>query len=121
MPDQGWFLKAVELIKSAKRPFIYAGGGVISSEASEELRAFAEKVDAPVSCSLMCQGGFDELNHRYVGMLGMHGTKTASCCIRDCDLLIAVGTRFFRPGHLRHRQFRPQLLDPPDRHRPRRV
>ena len=94
MPDQGWFLKAVELIKSAKRPFIYAGGGVISSEASEELRAFAEKVDAPVSCSLMCQGGFDELNHRYVGMLGMHGTKTASCCIRDCDLLIAVGTRF---------------------------
>lgn len=42
----------------------------------------------------MCQGGFDELNHRYVGMLGMHGTKTASCCIRDCDLLIAVGTRF---------------------------
>ncbi len=83
------------MIKSAKRPFIYAGGGVISSEASEGVAAaFAEKVDAPVSCSLMCQGGYDQENPRYVGMLGMHGTKTASNCIRDCDLLIAVGTRF---------------------------
>ena len=94
MPDHGWYLKAVELIKEAKRPFIYAGGGVISAEAAEELAAFAEKVDAPVSCSLMCQGGFDQASPRYIGMLGMHGTKTASNCIRDCDLLIAVGTRF---------------------------
>ncbi len=94
MPDQGWYLKAVEMVREAKRPFIYAGGGVISAGAAEELSAFAKKVDAPVSCSLMCQGGFDQADPRYVGMLGMHGTKTASCCIRDCDLLIAVGTRF---------------------------
>lgn len=94
MPDHGWFLKAVEMIESAKRPFIYAGGGVLSADASEELAAFVEKVDAPVSCSLMCQGGYDQTSSRYVGMLGMHGTKTASNCIKDCDLLIAVGTRF---------------------------
>lgn len=94
MPDHGWFLKAVEMIKKSERPFIYAGGGVLAAEAAEELAAFAQKVDAPVSCSLMCQGGFDQRSERYIGMLGMHGTKTASNCIRDCDLLIAVGTRF---------------------------
>ena len=94
MPDHGWFLKAVEMIKASERPFIYAGGGVIGAEAAEELAQFVEKVDAPVSCSLMCQGGFDQRSERYIGMLGMHGTKTASNCIRDCDLLIAVGTRF---------------------------
>ncbi len=93
-PDQGWFAKAVEMIEKAERPFIYAGGGVILAEAAEELAALAEKIDAPVSCSLMCQGGYDQTLPRYVGMLGMHGTKTASNCIKYCDLLIAVGTRF---------------------------
>ena len=94
LPPEEWMERATEMIRESKRPFIYAGGGIIASEGESALAAFAEKVDAPVSCSLMCQGGYDQENPRYVGMLGMHGTKTASNCIRDCDLLIAVGTRF---------------------------
>ncbi len=94
LPPEEWMEKALSMIQESERPFIYAGGGVIASEGAEELAEFAEKVDAPVSCSLMCQGGFDQENPRYTGMLGMHGTKTSSNCIRDCDLLIAVGTRF---------------------------
>ena len=88
------FEKAVEMISRAQRPFLYAGGGVISSEAAPELAAFAEKLDAPVACSLMCQGGFDQANRRYMGMLGMHGTNTAALAIKNCDLFVAVGTRF---------------------------
>ena len=88
------FEKALEMISRAQRPFLYAGGGVISSEAAPELDAFAEKLDAPVACSLMCQGGFDQANRRYMGMLGMHGTNTAALAIKNCDLFVAVGTRF---------------------------
>ena len=88
------FEKALEMISRAQRPFLYAGGGVISSEAAPELAAFAEKLDAPVACSLMCQGGFDQANRRYMGMLGMHGTNTAALAIKNCDLFVAVGTRF---------------------------
>ena len=88
------FEKAVEMISRAQRPFLYAGGGVISSEAAPELAAFAEKLDAPVACSLMCQGGFDQTNRHYMGMLGMHGTNTAALAIKNCDLFVAVGTRF---------------------------
>lgn len=88
------FEKALEMISRAQRPFLYAGGGVISSEAAPELAAFAEKLDAPVACSLMCQGGFDQTNRRYMGMLGMHGTNTAALAIKNCDLFVAVGTRF---------------------------
>ena len=88
------FEKALEMISRAQRPFLYAGGGVISSEAAPELDAFAEKLDAPVACSLMCQGGFDQASRRYMGMLGMHGTNTAALAIKNCDLFVAVGTRF---------------------------
>ena len=88
------FEKALEMISRAQRPFLYAGGGVISSEAAPELAAFAEKLDAPVACSLMCQGGFNQANRRYMGMLGMHGTNTAALAIKNCDLFVAVGTRF---------------------------
>ncbi len=94
LPPKDWMDKAVELLTESEKPLIYAGGGVLLSEASEELALLAETLDAPVSCSLMCQGGFDQTNPRYIGMLGMHGTKTASLAIADCDLLIAVGTRF---------------------------
>ena len=73
---------------------IYSGGGIISSEAKKPLAEFAELVDAPVSSSLMGQGGFDNTNPRYIGMLGMHGTVTASKAISECDLFIGVGTRF---------------------------
>jgi acetolactate synthase-1/2/3 large subunit len=87
-------LEAKNLIDESSRPFIYAGGGVIGAEASEELALFAEILDAPVSSSLMGQGGYDQCNSRYIGMLGMHGTTTAASTLRDCDLLIALGVRF---------------------------
>lgn len=82
------------MLQTSKRPFLYAGGGIISSGAEQQLAEFAEKLDAPVSCSLMCQGGFDQRHPRYMGMLGMHGTKASSLAIKECDLFIAVGSRF---------------------------
>jgi acetolactate synthase-1/2/3 large subunit len=85
---------AVNLIKEAKKPFLYVGGGAILANASAELREFAEKVDAPVSDSLMGKGAFDGTNPRYVGMIGMHGTKTSNFGASECDLLIAIGARF---------------------------
>lgn len=86
--------RAVALIKQAKRPFLYTGGGVILGEAAAETAAFAARCDAVVSSSLMGQGGFDNTDPRYMGMLGMHGTKTASLAITACDLFIGIGTRF---------------------------
>ncbi len=85
---------AVELILNSKRPYIYAGGGAISSDASAELKQLAELVDAPVSCSLMGQGIIDETDSRYIGMLGMHGTVKAAYALNNCDLFIGIGTRF---------------------------
>mgnify|MGYP002542975063 FL=1 len=85
---------AAELIANAKKPYIYAGGGVIASEASAELKTLAELTDAPVSCSLMCQGAYDETDRRYIGMLGMHGTVKAAYALNNCDLFIGIGTRF---------------------------
>lgn len=88
------FEQAVEMILKSERPFVYSGGGVVASEASKELKEFAYRIDAPVSSSLMCQGGYDQSDRRYIGMLGMHGTNTSAQTIKNCDLLIAVGTRF---------------------------
>ncbi len=88
------FEQALEMLRASERPFIYTGGGVIAAEAYGELKKFAELLDAPVSSSLMCQGGYDQTDPRYIGMLGMHGTNTAALAIKNCDLLIAVGTRF---------------------------
>lgn len=84
----------VELIANSKKPYIYAGGGVISSGASVELKQLAEMTDAPVSCSLMGQGAYDETDRRYIGMLGMHGTVKAAYALNNCDLFIGIGTRF---------------------------
>lgn len=86
--------KAVELIQSAKKPMIFVGGGAVISGAQEELKEFAKKVDAPVTDSLMGKGAFDGTDERYVGMLGMHGTKTANLSLMESDLLIVVGSRF---------------------------
>lgn len=94
LPQEFRFEKALELLEKAERPFLYTGGGVLSSGASEEVAQLAEKLDAPVASSLMCQGGFDQTNSRYMGMLGMHGTKTAALALKNCDLFVAVGTRF---------------------------
>lgn len=85
---------AVELIQSSERPYIYAGGGVISSNAEKELKTLAELCDAPVSCSLMGQGAYDQTDRRYIGMLGMHGTVKAVEALNSCDLIIGIGTRF---------------------------
>lgn len=85
---------AAELIANAKKPYIYAGGGVIASEASAELKTLAELTDAPVSCSLMGQGAYNETDRRYIGMLGMHGTVKAAYALNNCDLFIGIGTRF---------------------------
>lgn len=85
---------AAELIANAKKPYIYAGGGVIASEASAELKKLAELTDAPVSCSLMGQGAYDETDRRYIGMLGMHGTVKAAYALNNCDLFVGIGTRF---------------------------
>lgn len=86
--------KVLMMLMNSKRPFVYAGGGILASGAQQALKDFVERLDAPVSCSLMCQGGFDQKDHRYLGMLGMHGTVASSNAIRDCDLFVAVGTRF---------------------------
>ena len=86
--------KAIRYIKEAKRPYIFVGGGVILSDASKELREFAEKVQAPVCDSLMGKGAFDGTDSKYTGMLGMHGTKTSNYGVSECDLLLAVGVRF---------------------------
>ncbi len=92
--DAEEFGKLVDLIQSSERPYIYAGGGVISSNAEDELKRFAELCDAPVSCSLMGQGAFDQRDRRYIGMLGMHGTVKAAAALNSCDLFIGIGTRF---------------------------
>ena len=85
---------AVEMIKDAKKPYIFVGGGAILSGASEELYTFAKKVDAPVTDSLMGKGAFPGTDPLYTGMLGMHGTKTSNYGVSECDLLIVVGARF---------------------------
>ncbi len=86
--------KAAAMIREAKRPFIYTGGGVVASGADKEVRAFVDLIDGPVASSLMGQGGFDNTDPRYIGMLGMHGTKTSSLAVGKCDLFIGIGTRF---------------------------
>ena len=86
--------KAVEMIRKSKKPMIFVGGGAVISEADEELREFVKKVDAPVTDTLMGKGAFDGDDPHYTGMLGMHGTKTSNLCVTECDLLIALGTRF---------------------------
>ena len=85
---------ALDLIEHAKRPFLYVGGGAILSEASEEVRAFAKRVDAPVCDTLMGKGAFDGYDPLYTGMIGMHGTKASNLGVSRCDLLIALGARF---------------------------
>ncbi len=85
---------ALGLIREAKRPYIFVGGGAVLSNASEELYEFVKKVDAPVCDSLMGKGAFPGTDPLYTGMLGMHGTKTSNYGVSECDLLIVVGARF---------------------------
>ena len=85
---------AIKLIERSKKPFIYTGGGTVISGASNELKEFAHRIDAPVCDTLMGKGGFDGNDDLYTGMIGMHGTKTANLGVSRCDLLIAIGARF---------------------------
>ena len=85
---------AISLIEEAKRPFILVGGGAAISDASDEVREFASKVHCPVCDTLMGKGVFDRTNALYTGMIGMHGTKASNKGVSECDLLIAIGTRF---------------------------
>lgn len=85
---------AIELISRAQRPFIYSGGGVIISDASAELYAFADKIDAPIGTSMMGLSAVKADNKRFLGMTGMHGKYAATKVMYESDLIIAVGTRF---------------------------
>ena len=86
--------KAVGLMKAAKKPFIYVGGGAVLSGAYEEVRTLAELMDAPVCDTLMGKGVMDGHDERYTGMIGMHGTKASNLGVSECDLLVALGARF---------------------------
>ena len=94
VPTEDDITQAVVMIAKAKRPFLYVGGGVVISEASEELQSFAEKLNAPVSVSLMGKTAFPSRHPLCTGMIGMHGTKASNTAANKCDLLIAIGTRF---------------------------
>ena len=85
---------AIDLIQNAKKPYVYAGGGIIASGASDEFRQFVSKVDAPVCDTLLGKGAFDGTDDAYTGMIGMHGTKASNLGVSECDLLIALGARF---------------------------
>jgi acetolactate synthase-1/2/3 large subunit len=93
-PNTKQLKRAVGLIKEAKRPVVFTGGGVILSGASKELTEFARKLNAPVTASLMGLGSFPGTDPLWLGMLGMHGTYRANMAIGECDLLIGIGVRF---------------------------
>ena len=86
--------KAMDLLRRSKKPVIYAGGGIITSEASAELTAFARKTGIPVTLTLMGLGAFPGTDPLFLGMLGMHGTVAANQAVSECDLILAIGARF---------------------------
>lgn len=86
--------EAAQVIASAERPFIFAGGGVCLSGAEKQLAEFADMIDAPVSLSLMGMSAFDNTSERYLGMLGMHGTKASSLALVNSDVIVVLGSRF---------------------------
>ena len=86
--------EALELLSQSKKPFIYSGGGVVISGATDALLKFADKIDAPIATSLMGLSAVPYDHERYLGMAGMHGRYAASKALAECDLLIAIGSRF---------------------------
>jgi len=94
VPTDEQIQKVADMINAAERPFIYAGGGVITSEAAPELKEFAEKVQIPVSMSLMGKAAFPNKHQLSCGMIGMHGTYAANTACHKSDLLLAIGCRF---------------------------
>ncbi|MFC0402717.1 acetolactate synthase 3 catalytic subunit [Paraburkholderia rhizosphaerae] len=90
----GQIRKAVSLLLSAKRPYIYTGGGIILADAARELNQFADLLGYPVTNTLMGLGGYRASDKKFLGMLGMHGTYEANMAMQHCDVLIAIGARF---------------------------
>jgi acetolactate synthase-1/2/3 large subunit len=90
----GQIRRAAQLIWEAERPFVYAGGGIIAANAAPELKEFVELIDLPAVCTLMALGGLPANHPNFVSMPGMHGSYAANMGMTDCDLLIALGTRF---------------------------
>ncbi len=86
--------KAAEMLSNAKKPLLYVGGGAIAGEAWEEVTAMAERLNVPVTTTLMGLGAFPENKPQSVGMLGMHGTWYANMAMTECDVLVALGARF---------------------------
>ena len=90
----GQIRRALQLLQSAKRPYIYAGGGVLLGNACPELRALVDTLGAPCTLTLMGLGAYPASDPKYLGMLGMHGTVEANNAMQNCDVLLAVGARF---------------------------
>lgn len=93
-PSEQQIENAAKLIDESQKPFIYAGGGVITSEANDELFSFATKANIPVAMSLMGKAAFPNKHELSLGMIGMHGTYAANTACDNCDLLLAIGCRF---------------------------
>ncbi len=85
---------AAKALANSRRPVLYVGGGVINADASEELREFAASDELPVTCTLMGLGAFPAPHERWLGMLGMHGTRAANYAMDEADLIVAIGARF---------------------------
>lgn len=94
LPKEEKLQEAVKLIEAAERPFIYAGGGVVKARAAAQLVELAERVSAPVACSLMGLGAIPGSHRLFTGMIGMHGTKASNMGVTNSDLLIVLGARF---------------------------
>ena len=99
IPDQSHMneeetARAIAMLEASEKPYVFVGGGAVTSGASSELKEFVEKLDAPVTDSLMGKGAFPGTDPRYTGMLGMHGTKASNYGVSECDLLVVVGARF---------------------------
>ncbi|OGS99814.1 MAG: acetolactate synthase, large subunit, biosynthetic type [Gallionellales bacterium RIFCSPLOWO2_02_60_31] len=92
--DSGQIKRAAQMLLEAKRPMIYAGGGVVLSDASAQLTDLVRLLDFPCTNTLMGLGGFPASDRHFVGMLGMHGTYEANMAMQHCDVLLAVGARF---------------------------
>lgn len=90
----GQIKKALQLLQNAKRPYVYAGGGVLLANASQELRTIVDLLGAPCTLTLMGLGAYPASDPKYLGMLGMHGTVEANNAMQNCDVLLAVGARF---------------------------
>ena len=92
--DEQRFDRVISMLEEAEKPFVFVGGGAVLSGASQELKEFVDKLDAPVTDSLMGKGAFPGTDPRNTGMLGMHGTKASNFGVSECDLLVVMGARF---------------------------